>query len=108
MGRPATLALPALPAPAPSSPRMASRCPCARSACAGASLDSFVRSLEEKGLPAWTNDWTPVRSTIHGDLHGGNLLIDLRGTPWVIDYGEVGEGLPIFDVVRILVSVLFE
>ena len=36
------------------------------------------------------------------------MLIDLRGTAWVIDYGEVSKGLPLVDLVRLMIHVLFD
>ena len=29
----------------------------------------------------------PIRSSSHGDLHGGNVMVDSRGNPWLIDCG---------------------
>ena len=29
---------------------------------------------------------------VHGDLHGGNIMVDSRSYAWLIDYGEVDDG----------------
>jgi Ser/Thr protein kinase RdoA (MazF antagonist) len=41
-------------------------------------------------------------------LHGGNLLVDLKGTPWVIDYGEVRQAPFVSDLARLTAGMLFE
>lgn len=43
----------------------------------------------------------------HGDLHGLNVLVDSRGEPVVIDYGEVGRANPSLDPVTLELSVIF-
>lgn len=44
---------------------------------------------------------------VHGDFHGGNMLIDDEGAPIFIDYGDVGEGPASLDWVMLELSVLF-
>ena len=36
------------------------------------------------------------------------MLVDLKGTPWVIDYGEVHEGPVAYDIARLTTGMLFE
>jgi CheY-like chemotaxis protein len=43
----------------------------------------------------------------HGDLHGLNVLVDSRGEPVVIDYGEVGRANPSLDPVTLELSAIF-
>jgi hypothetical protein len=43
----------------------------------------------------------------HGDLHGLNVLVNSRGEPVVIDYGEVGRATPSLDPVTLELSVIF-
>ena len=69
-------------------------------------MNSFVSQLETP--PDWLEKHGTVLSLIHGDLHGGNLLVDLKGTPWVIDYGEVRQGPFVFDLARLAAGMLFE
>ena len=60
-------------------------------------------------LPKWTDGWTPLVAMVHGDLHGANVLVDLHGAAWVIDFATVREGESIFyDLSRLLISMLFE
>lgn len=47
------------------------------------------------------------RCTIHGDLHGGNILVDQNGGATIIDYGEVGDGSAPFDPITLEFSHLF-
>lgn len=44
---------------------------------------------------------------IHGDLHGGNLLVDADNTPVIIDYGDVGNGPAAMDWVVLELSCIF-
>ncbi len=44
---------------------------------------------------------------VHGDLHGGNILVNSRGVPLLIDYGDVKEGPAAVDPVTLELSVLF-
>ena len=69
-------------------------------------LEKFIERLSSP--PEWLSQSGTLISLIHGDFHGGNLLVDLKGTPWVIDYGEVREGPCVFDIARLTAGVLFE
>jgi CheY-like chemotaxis protein len=46
-------------------------------------------------------------SCIHGDLHGGNILVDRAAKPILIDFGEVGEGATALDPVSLDLSIFF-
>jgi CheY-like chemotaxis protein len=45
--------------------------------------------------------------SIHGDLHGGNILVRSDGTCVLIDYGDVGEGPASLDPITLELSLLF-
>ncbi|MBN1201364.1 MAG: phosphotransferase [Anaerolineae bacterium] len=47
-------------------------------------------------------------STIHGDLHLGNILVGPRGDAWLIDFGWTREGHTLFDWALLEASLLFE
>lgn len=47
-------------------------------------------------------------STIHGDLHLGNILIGPRGDAWLIDFAWTREGHTLFDWALLEVSLLVE
>jgi hypothetical protein len=44
---------------------------------------------------------------VHGDLHGGNVLVNAAGAPVMIDYGDVKEGPAAIDPVTLELSILF-
>lgn len=44
---------------------------------------------------------------IHGDLHGGNILVSSKGEPVLIDFGDVGPGFTCLDPVTLELSVVF-
>lgn len=43
----------------------------------------------------------------HGDLHGENILVDRRGRPVMIDFGDCGDAPSCLDPVTLEMSVLF-
>lgn len=47
-------------------------------------------------------------STIHGDLHLGNILVGPRGDAWLIDFAWAREGHTLFDWALLEASILFE
>eukprot|EP00746_Dinoflagellata_sp_MGD_P141027 gnl/MRDRNA2_/MRDRNA2_74191_c0_seq1.p1 gnl/MRDRNA2_/MRDRNA2_74191_c0~~gnl/MRDRNA2_/MRDRNA2_74191_c0_seq1.p1 ORF type:complete len:1441 (+),score=225.46 gnl/MRDRNA2_/MRDRNA2_74191_c0_seq1:74-4396(+) len=48
-----------------------------------------------------------VRGLVHGDLHGGNLLVDSQSTVWIIDFATVKQNHSLFDCTKFLASVCF-
>lgn len=46
-------------------------------------------------------------SCIHGDLHGGNILVDTDGTTTLIDFGDVGMGFACLDPITLELSLIF-
>jgi hypothetical protein len=79
-----------------------------------AALAKF-EGVEALRWPDWasgTRGWTPIVSLVHADMHGQNILIDLRETTWIIDFGMVREPdkdtSPIYDLGRLVCSLLFE
>lgn len=44
---------------------------------------------------------------IHGDLHGGNILVSTKGEPVLIDFGDVGPGFTCLDPVTLELSMAF-
>ena len=50
----------------------------------------------------------PVRwGCVHGDFHGGNVLLSAAGEPAIIDYGDVGEGPVSLDAIALEFSLFF-
>jgi hypothetical protein len=47
-------------------------------------------------------------STIHGDLHLGNILVGPRGDAWLIDFAWTREGHTLFDWATLEASLLVE
>lgn len=46
-------------------------------------------------------------SCIHGDLHGGNILVNAEGVPVLIDFGDVGPGFSCLDPLTLELSLYF-
>lgn len=46
-------------------------------------------------------------SCIHGDLHGGNILVNQTGTPVLIDFGDVGYSYTGLDPITLEMSLIF-
>ena len=58
-----------------------------------AALHSLQAALAEDdgdyvGPPGYGGPWFGI---VHGDLHGGNIMVDSRSYAWLIDYGEVED-----------------
>ena len=58
-----------------------------------AALRSLQAALAEDdgdyvGPPGYGGPWFSI---VHGDLHGGNIMVDSRSYAWLIDYGEVED-----------------
>lgn len=45
-------------------------------------------SCDSGGLDEYPGPWFGI---VHGDLHGGNIMVDSRSYAWLIDYGEVED-----------------
>jgi CheY-like chemotaxis protein len=46
-------------------------------------------------------------SCVHGDLHGGNILVDKTEAPVLIDFGDVGCGYSGLDPITLEMSLIF-
>ncbi|MFC5286868.1 phosphotransferase [Actinokineospora guangxiensis] len=54
-----------------------------------------------------TRRFQAVWSTVHGDLHGANVLVDSTDRPVLIDYGRSGLGPSCLDPITLELSILF-
>jgi CheY-like chemotaxis protein len=59
-----------------------------------------VRSVESIAISASV-------SCIHGDLHGGNVLVNQAGFPVLIDFGDVGSSYTGLDPITLEMSLIF-
>jgi CheY-like chemotaxis protein len=60
----------------------------------------------------WANAFESVHvqtrwASIHGDLHGSNILIAGNGAAVLIDYGDIGDGPTSLDPITLELSLLF-
>ncbi len=53
-----------------------------------------------------TQDVYVFRSPAHGDLHGGNVLVDDQNNPLLIDFGRVGPAVASLDPVTLELSAI--
>lgn len=60
----------------------------------------WVEDFEERSIQT---RW----SCIHGDLHGGNVLVSDQGSVVLIDYNDIGYGPASLDPIALELSVLF-
>jgi len=74
--------------------------------------DATTQELIKMYSLDWANQFEqyPVQvreCTVHGDLHGGNILVDSSGAATLIDYGDVGAGSAALDPITLELSFLF-
>jgi len=74
--------------------------------------DEEANDLVSRYGLAWTKEFEKKsiqtkRACLHGDLHGGNILVDRNGTPLLIDFSEVGPGVASIDPITLELSLLF-
>jgi CheY-like chemotaxis protein len=75
----------------------------------------FVPDSKLGELPDWV-DWRDAKlealivyvneAPVHGDLHGGNVLVDAEGRPMLIDFGRVGTAMNAVDSVTLELSAV--
>jgi Ser/Thr protein kinase RdoA (MazF antagonist) len=75
-------------------------------------IDEKTPPLVEKFSLRWVDTFEQRRlqtrwSCVHGNLHGGNILVNGDGVPVLIDYGDVKEGPAAIDPITLELSVLF-
>ena len=46
-------------------------------------------------------------STTHGDLHGGNIMLDDTNRPALIDFNDIGQRPAVFDWITLELSLIF-
>ena len=74
-------------------------------------LVDLVRELDgfRTEPPEWLVGLYPLRSYQHGDLNAANVLIDLRGSLWLIDFASTGpDKNPFTDGAKLFSALLFE
>lgn len=74
------------------------------------SFQDVVRThqIDEKELLGIESREVLIRECcIHGDLHGGNVLVNGEGRPVLIDFGDVGPGSGCIDPVTLELSCAF-
>ena len=87
---------------------------CDESVWSATECEPLVRLLRElhrwrTDVPEWLRALRPMRSYQHGDLNAANVLIDLRGSLWLIDFASTGpEKNPFNDAAKMVAAVLFE
>lgn len=73
--------------------------------------DNFYKIVEKHSLQRLLDFETRKveisAACIHGDLHGGNILVNGGGQPVLIDFGDVGPGFSCLDPLTLELSLLF-
>eukprot|EP00854_Cymbomonas_tetramitiformis_P006625 gene6625-7932_t len=52
--------------------------------------------------------WQPLCAWSHGDLHGDNILIDVQGAIWLIDFDKLAWHHVLRDIAKMMSIVLFQ
>ena len=53
---------------------------------------SLDESLNRASSSSWLSQWKPLQMYQHGSLSGSNVLVDVRGQLWLIDFANSGTG----------------
>jgi CheY-like chemotaxis protein len=74
--------------------------------------DDDLRQATAPHSILWINDFESKQiqtrwCSVHGDLHGGNVLSTKKGDCVLIDYGDVGDGPACLDAITLELSTLF-
>lgn len=71
-------------------------------------FEKIIAKHDLQGLHALDDRIVSISaSCIHGDLHGGNLLVNSKDQPLMIDFGDVGAGYTCLDPITLELSMLF-
>jgi len=62
-------------------------------------FESMLAALDSRGARVRTTS-----GRVHGDMHGGNLLLDVAGNVWMIDFADVGPGHSLTDLAKLFVA----
>ncbi|KAK3238678.1 hypothetical protein CYMTET_51328 [Cymbomonas tetramitiformis] len=77
-----------------------------KSSLAG-SFEKLKAAVEAGGAAFWGHCGV-LTGDVHGDFHGGNILIDCRENAWIIDFANKKRHHKLQDVVKLMATVLFE
>lgn len=67
-------------------------------------MERVWKLFEAEALAALGHDAPPFRLT-HSDVHFRNILIDEKGGPWLVDFGEVRYDLAGWEIVKMAVAL---
>lgn len=67
-------------------------------------MDGF-KSIQSEGAP-WGHK--PMFCMVHGDLNAANIMVDLHGNPWYIDFADVKIDLPMTDIAKLCNVIILE
>ncbi|KAK3282617.1 hypothetical protein CYMTET_9653 [Cymbomonas tetramitiformis] len=67
-----------------------------------------LKAAVEAGGAAFWGHCGVLTGDVHGDFHGGNILIDIRDNAWIIDFANKKRHHKLQDVVKLMATVLFE
>ncbi|KAK3247969.1 hypothetical protein CYMTET_42548 [Cymbomonas tetramitiformis] len=71
------------------------------------SFEKLKAAVEASGAAFWGHCGV-LTGDVHGDFHGGNILIDCRENAWIIDFANKKRHHKLQDVVKLMATVLFE
>ena len=69
-------------------------------------LDGDVHEFFRDFLEIPWGEESTTEGFMHNDLHGGNLLLDVQGNVWLIDYATAKDGPGLNDFAKLLCSTL--
>ncbi|KAK3249355.1 hypothetical protein CYMTET_41213 [Cymbomonas tetramitiformis] len=69
--------------------------------------EQLYRMLGQPTSGCWAQ-WRPLGGLVHGDLNGANVLIDIRGAVWLIDFAKLRKGHVLKDIAKLICCLWLE
>ena len=71
-------------------------------------IDPDLSNVPPQPMPSWLVEWRPLRTFQHGDMNAANVLLDVHGAAWLIDFAHSRLDEPFKDAAKMISSLLFE
>ena len=71
-------------------------------------LELMKAAIDAPDSSSWLHGYHPLQAYTHADLNLANILVDVQGTLWLIDFAKSGVTGFFDDAVKVVSVLLFE